>query len=395
MKIIADLHIHSRFSRACSKNINIENLEKYAKIKGLNLLGTGDFTHMKWRKELDEKLKEDEYGILRTQTGFPFLWQTEISLMYTQDGKGRRVHFVILAPNKSVVNQITETLGKKGRLDYDGRPIFGFSGIELVDMMMNISKDIEIIPAHAYTSWFGILGSRSGFDSVEECFKEKSKYIHAIETGISSDPEMNWRLSSLDKYTLVSFSDMHSFWPWRMGREATVFNCDLKYKDIINAIRTKKGLVETIECFPQYGKYHNDGHRSCGVSMSPKESRKLNKLCPVCHKEMTIGVEYRIEELADRPVGFTPKNSIPFKRLLPLAELIASVYNTTPSTKKVSIDLNKLTDKFGSELNVLLDIPEYKLESIVNEKIVNIIMKNRAGSLVVKPGYDGLYGKII
>ncbi|MBU3896790.1 MAG: endonuclease Q family protein [Nanoarchaeota archaeon] len=395
MKIIADLHIHSRFSRACSKNINIENLEKYAKIKGLNLLGTGDFTHMKWRKELDEKLKEDEYGILRTQTGFPFLWQTEISLMYTQDGKGRRVHFVILAPNKSVVNQITETLGKKGRLDYDGRPIFGFSGIELVDMMMNISKDIEIIPAHAYTSWFGILGSRSGFDSVEECFKEKSKYIHAIETGISSDPEMNWRLSSLDKYTLVSFSDMHSFWPWRMGREATVFNCDLKYKDIINAIRTKKGLVETIECFPQYGKYHNDGHRSCGVSMSPKESRKLNKLCPVCHKEMTIGVEYRIEELADRPVGFTPKNSIPFKRLLPLAELIASVYNTTPSTKKVSIDLNKLTDKFGSELNVLLDIPEYKLESIVNEKIVNIIMKNRAGSLVVKPGDDGLYGKII
>ena len=393
--IISDLHIHSRYSRACSKAINVENLEKYARLKGMNLLGTGDFTHKEWRNELDRELEEDDYGILRTKSGFPFLWQTEISLMYSQDGKGRRVHFVILAPNAEVVDQITEALGKKGRLDYDGRPIFGFSGIECVEMMMGISKDIEIIPAHAWTSWFGILGSKSGFDSVEDCFKDQTKHIHALETGLSSDPEMNWRVSSLDKFNLVSFSDMHSFWPWRMGREATVFDCKMRYKDILKCIRTGKGIVETIEVDPAYGKYHWDGHRKCDIVCSPEESRKNNRICPVCKTPMTIGVEYRVEELADRKLGYKPKGKPGFKRLLPLSELLASVYHTAVFTKKVQGESNKLIEEFGSELDVLLNADENKMRLMMPPKVVDILMKNRNGKLKMKPGYDGVYGEII
>src|SRR3989338_1842266 len=247
MNLIADFHIHSKYARACSKDITFENLEKWARIKGLNVIGTGDFQHPKWILDIKEKLKEDENGIRWSKTNFPFVLQTEISLMYTQDGKGRRVHFVILAPNLEVADQIIEALGKKGRMDYDGRPIFGFSAIELVEMMMGINKDIEIIPAHAWTPWFGILGSKSGFNSIEECFKEKSKFIHAMETGISSDPAMNWRVSSLDKYAF-------------------------------------------------------DGHRNCGVSFDPKDA-KINKICPKCKRLLTIGVQNRVDELADRQEG--------------------------------------------------------------------------------------------
>ena len=393
--IIADLHIHSRYSRACSNKITIQNLEKYARMKGVTLLGTGDFTYKAWKDEIDRELEEDDHGILRTKTGFPFMWQTEISLMYKQDGKGRRVHFVILAPNRETVNQITDALGKKGRLDYDGRPIFGFSGIECIEMMKGISKDIEIIPAHAWTSWFGILGSKSGFDSVEECFKDQTKHIHALETGLSSDPEMNWRVSSLDKFNLVSFSDMHSFWPWRMGREATVFDSKLRYKDIIKCIRTGKGLVETIEVDPAYGKYHWDGHRKCGIVCSPEESKKHNRICPVCKQPMTIGVEYRIEELADRKIGYKPKGKPGFKRLLPLSELLSAVYHTGVFTKKVQNESNKLMEEFGSELDVLLKADENKMRLMLPPKVVDILMKNRKGELKMKPGYDGVYGEIV
>ena len=247
MKLIADLQIHSRFSRATSSSLNLANLEKYAKLKGLNLLGTGDFTHPKWLAELKNELKEDGSGILTSKTGFHFVLQGEISNIYTQDGKQRRVHTLLLAKNFEIVEQINAALLKKGRLDYDGRPIFGFSCIELVEMMKEISDDIEIIPAHAWTPWYGIFGSMSGFDSVEECFKEYSHKIYAIETGLSSDPAMNWRLSSLDNYTLVSSSDAHSFWPWRLGRECNVFDIDWNYDDLVKAIRKRKGFVETIE----------------------------------------------------------------------------------------------------------------------------------------------------
>ncbi len=394
--IIADLQIHSRYARACSNQITLALLEKYARMKGLHLIGTGDFQHPKWYQEITTNLKEDEHGILRSTTGFPFLWQTEISLMYSQGGKGRRIHHLIFAPNGEVAKQIIEALGKKGRLDYDGRPIFGFSSIELVDMMLSISKDIEIIPAHIWTSWFGLLGSKSGFDSVEECFQERSKYIHALETGMSSDPAMNWRISSLDNYNLVSFSDAHSMYPWRIGREATIFDCDLQYKEILKAIRTTEGLYSTIETYPEYGKYHIDGHRACNVVLDPQEANKLGKQCPVCKKELTIGVLNRVQELADRPEGFRRTNAVPFSSVVPLTELIQAVYGIKqPSGKRVWEIYNRLIAGFGSEFQVLLHATNDELVKVVDARLAAVILKNRNGTLQIKPGADGVYGTII
>ncbi|MFH1432673.1 MAG: endonuclease Q family protein [archaeon] len=393
MKYIADLHIHSRYSRACSKDINIENLEKYARLKGVGLLGTGDFTHPEWIKEIDSKLTEDESGILRTSTGFPFLWQTEISLMYKQGGRGRRVHHVILAPGGEAARQFTDALSKKGRLDYDGRPIFGFSSIELMDMLLFISDKFMVIPAHAWTPYFGILGSKSGFDSIEECFQEKSKHVYAIETGMSSDPAMNWRLSSLDKYSLVSFSDLHSFWPWRMGREATVFDIELSYDNIFKAIKTREGLVGTIEVKPDYGRYHLDGHAKCGVVFEPEETIKHRGVCPVCGKALTVGVLYRVNELADRPDGFRPVNARDFTTLLPLSEIIKGVMGASGlATKKVWAEYYNVMKGFSSEFEVIMDAPREELVKFTSEKVADGIIRARNNGIYVKPGYDGEYG---
>jgi len=393
MKIISDLHLHSKHSRATSKQLDIDNLEKWAKVKGLNLLGTGDFTHPEWIKELKSKLTDDGNGIFKTKTGMNFLLQTEVSLVYTDMGKGRRVHNVILAPNFDVVDQITEYFLKHGRVDYDGRPIFKISCADMTDSLMKISKDIEIIPAHIWTPWFALLGSMSGYDSVEDAFKDQTKHIHALETGLSSDPEMNWRLSKLDKYSLISCSDSHSFWPWRIGREATLFDLkELSYKNIINALRTKDGLSGTIEVDPAYGKYHWDGHRACDVCLSPKESIKLNKICPKCGKPVTIGVEFRVEELADRKAGFRPEGAKDFKKLIPLSEILSSLFSCGVATKKVWAEFNKLMAEFGNELNVLLDVSKEELEKVTDKKIADAIIKNREGNIQVKPGYDGEYG---
>jgi len=394
MQVIADLHIHSKYSRATSKDMDLMHMEKYAKIKGLDLLGTGDFTHPAWFKELKENLKEHE-GILKTKEGFSFLLQTEISLMYSQEGKGRRVHLIILAPNFDTVGQINKYLGSRGRLDYDGRPIFNISCQELCKNLMDINKEIEVIPAHAWTPWFGIFGSETGFD-IEEAFKEQADNIHAFETGLSSDPEMNWRLPRLDKYSIVSFSDSHSYWPWRLGREATVFELkeNFTYKDIINAIRNKK-IDFTIETSPSYGKYHYDGHRLCNFSCSPEEAKKYNNICPVCKRPLTIGVLHRVEELAERKQGFKPKDARPFKTLLPLHEIIAAVFNTAIATKKVWQEYNKLIGSFGNEFNVLLNAQADELGKLTSQKIVDIIIKNREGKIKVIPGYDGVYGKAV
>ncbi|MBW2974116.1 endonuclease Q family protein [Candidatus Woesearchaeota archaeon] len=394
MKIISDLHIHSRFSRATSKQLDIQNLEKYARIKGVNLLGTGDFTHPEWLKELKTSLKEDGDGILRTKSGFPFILQTEISLIYTQDKKGRRIHLVLLAKDLDVVGQINEYLGKIGRLDYDGRPIFNRSCVDVVESLKKIDDSIEIIPAHCWTPWFSLFGSMSGFDSVEECFRDQARHIHALETGLSSDPAMNWRLSQLDRYSLVSFSDLHSFWPWRIGRESTIFELSsLSYKNIINAIRTKKGLKETIEFHAEEGKYHFSGHRSCNVCLSPKEALKAKDLCPKCGRKITVGVAERIEELADRPEGFRPKGAVPFRNLIPLSELIAGITGSAVSTKKVWQEYNKLIDVFGDEMSILLDADESKLKEITSDKIASIIIRNRSQKIPFRPGFDGVYGK--
>ena len=392
MKIISDLHIHSRFSRATSKNLNIENLEKYARIKGLDLLGTGDFTHPEWLKELKKELTEDETGILKTKTGFNFLLQTEISLIYTQDGKGRRVHNIILAKNFDIVEQINTALRRRGRLDYDGRPIFGIPCPEFVEMMKSIDKDIEIIPAHIWTPWFSLFGSNSGFDSVKDCFKEKAKEIHAIETGLSSDPAMNWRLSQLDNLSIVSFSDLHSYWPWRIGREATVFDCKLNYMEIINCLKNKK-IDMTIEVDPNYGKYHLDGHRACDVCMEPGDAIKNKDICPKCGKKLTIGVLHRVEELADREEGYKPKDAVPFKSLIPLSEILASLIGTSVATQKTWKEYNNLIGKFGSELNILLNVEKEELSKSAGENIADAIMKNREGRIKIKPGYDGVYGE--
>ncbi len=394
MEIIADLQIHSKYARATSRNISIENLEKYARMKGIDLLGVGDFQHPLRRKEIDENLTEDNKGILRTVTGFPFIWQTEVSLMYSQDGKRRAVHLLIFAPNTKTAEEITKFLGSRGRLDYDGRPIFGMSSVELVRELKKISDKIEIIPAHCMTPWFGLFGSKSGFDSLKECFEEETGKIYAIESGMSADPSMLGRFEEVasGKVNVVSFSDAHSFWPWRLGREATIFEIpELSYDNIIKAIRTGEGLKATIETPPEYGKYHWDGHRDCGFSCSPEETKKLGGLCPVCKKAMIIGVDNRVEEIARFSAGFKPQNAKPFYKILPLHELIALVTGSPMESKKSWEIYNRFIAEFGNELSILLKVPKERLLNF-DSKLGELIIKNREGKIKVKPGYDGEYG---
>ncbi len=395
MEIIADLHIHSRHSRATSKNINLENLEKYARIKGINLLGTGDFQHPLWNKEIKENLKEDENGILWSKAGFPFIWQTEISFMYSQGGKGRAIHLVVLAPNGNTADKIIEYLKSKGRIDYDGRPIFGISCKQFIKEVKEIDDRIEIICAHCMTSWFGIYGSERGFDSLEEAFGEQTKHIYAVESGMSANPAMLWRFK--EKFNVVSFSDAHSFWPWRMGREATILELDkLSYGNLIKAIRTGKGLKGTIETPPEYGKYHWDGHRNCNFSCSPSETKKLGGKCPKCGKGLTIGVDYRVEEIAKEKSGYKPENARVFYELIPLHELIALALGTRMESAKSWEIYNLIIERFGNELNVLMKVSrEEMLRNKINEKLVEIILLGREGKLKVKPGYDGEYGVVL
>jgi uncharacterized protein (TIGR00375 family) len=281
-------------------------------------------------------------------------------------------------------------------VDYDGRPIFGFTCPELVENVMSISKDCVIIPAHIWTPHFSLFGSLSGFDRIEDCFQEKTKHIHALETGLSSDPGMNWRLSALDRYSLVSFSDAHSYWPWRLGRECCAFDLKkINYDTITNAIKTRKNFSFTLEFFPEEGKYHFDGHRNCNFSSSPEETKKLNGICPKCKRPLTIGVLNRVEELADREPGFRPKGAVDYKSLMPLSELISFVIGNDVYTKKVWSVYEILIERFGNEFAVLLDASETELRKLVKDKLVELIMKNRAGKLKLEPGYDGVYGHLI
>lgn len=399
MRFIIDLHVHSKYSRATSKNLSIENLEKYGKIKGLDLIGTGDFQHPLHRKDIDEKLKEDDKGILRTNpdSKVGFLWQTEISLMYSQDGKRRAVHLLVFAPNSKVVDKITEYLKTKGRVDYDGRPIFGINCRQFVKELKEIDEMIEIIPAHCMTPWFGIFGSKSGFDSLKECFGEEFKHIYAVESGISADPEMLWRFEEIEEnIRVVSFSDLHSFWPWRLGREATILDIpELSYDNVIKAIRTGEGLKATIETPPAYGKYHYDGHRKCNFSCSPEKTKELKGICPICRKPLIIGVDYRVEEIAKYPKEKRPENAPRFYTLLPLHELISFKLGIGLSSKSCWSVYNRFIKEFGNELNVLLNVTkEQMLAKEFDESFVDLIIKNRNGKIKVKPGYDGTYGRL-
>jgi uncharacterized protein (TIGR00375 family) len=392
MRLILDLHIHSKHAQACSKDLDIKNLEKWARTKGIDVLGTGDFTHPEWTKELDDLLVREQDGIYYTATDQAFIYQTEISLIYTQV-KGRRIHILILAPSREVAKRITEYFGKQGRLDYDGRPIFGIPAWKVVQDLRQIDERIEVIPAHAWTPWFGVFGSKSGFDSLNECFLKETPHIHAIETGISSDILMNERLSRLDGLRKVSFSDAHSYWPWRLGREVTIVDIErLSYDNIIKAIRTGEGFWGTIEVEPAYGKYHYDGHRACSFVQSPEETKKNGKTCPVCKRELTIGVQYRVNQLADKESHTKAKLQNEIK-LLPLSEIIAMVLGKGLATKTVWTEYWNILKTGKNEFDVLLNVPKETLLSAGNPLVVDAIMHFRSGNITIDPpGYDGVYG---
>jgi len=397
MKFIADFHIHSKYARATSPRMDIQNLDKWAKIKGIKVLGTGDFTHPNWFGELKDKLEPAESGLFKVKNavqGTRFILSAEISCIYSKGGRVRKIHIVVLAPSFEAVEKINTHLDTIGNLASDGRPILGLDAKELTKIILNSSENCLIVPAHIWTPWFSLFGSKSGFDSIEECFEEYSKHIYAVETGLSSDPEMNWKLSALDKITLISNSDSHS--PEKIGREANVFDTKLDYFSIIKAIKAKdpKKFLYTIEFFPQEGKYHYDGHRNCDISLSPKESKKYNNICPRCGKSLTIGVLNRVQELADRPESSRPKSAIPFKSLVPLREIIAEALGMTVNAKRVEKNYFDLIDKFDNEFKILLDAPLQELESILPLEIAEGITRVRNGNVFIEPGYDGVYGKV-
>jgi len=421
MHFIADFHIHSKYSRATSKDMDLENLDKWAKIKGIDVLGTGDFTHPLWFKELKTKLEPAEPGLFKLrQTSkvklnngwlppgnqgqvrdLRYILTTELSCIYKKGNRTAKIHLMIFVPSLEVVEKINAHLGWLGNLKADGRPILGLDAKELAKIVLNISAEALIVPAHAWTPWFSIFGSMSGFDSIEECFDEYSKYIYVIETGLSSDPAMNWRLSKLDRITLISNSDAHS--PHRIGREANVFEGKIEdYKYLIEALRLgrrapasiKNRLTKTIEFFPEEGKYHYDGHRNCQIVFSPEETIKNKGLCPVCKKPLTVGVMSRVQKLADRPVGFKPVNSIPFVSLIPLEEIIAESFGVGVGTKTVEREYKDLINKFGNEFKILTEINQTELASAAKPEVAEGIWRVREGRVKIEPGYDGEYGKI-
>jgi uncharacterized protein (TIGR00375 family) len=382
----------------------IEEIARFAKVKGLNLVGTGDFTHPKWLKELQETLvPESDIGLYKVarnpESPVNFMITTEVSTIFTFENEVKKVHHVILTPSIETAVQINDRLAKYGNLTVDGRPTLNMNAPHLVEEVMEASSENMVFPAHAWTPWFSIFGAFSGFNSIEECYQDMTRHIYALETGLSSDPPMNWRLSKLDNFTLVSNSDSHSFWPWRIGREANVF--DLKrpsYREVVDAIRLRdrERFKFTIETDPAYGKYHWTGHRNCHVALSSREAIKLGNICPVCRRKLTKGVEQRVEELADRPAGFKPRGAVGFVHLLPLSEIIATVLGVdSPSTQQVWSIYNQLIEKFGDEYTVLIDASKEALSSVVNEKIAEAIIRVRQGQAKVVPGYDGVYGQLV
>ena len=365
-------------------------------------MGTGDFTHPDWLKEIKETLTSDQdtglFKLTSVDSMVRFVLTTEVCTIFEYKGESKKVHHVILTPSLETVVQINERFARFGSLASDGRPILNLNAPQLVEQVMEISDENMVFPAHTWTPWFSIFGAFSGFDTVEDCYQDMTKHIHALETGLSSDPPMNWRLSKLDRFALVSNSDCHSFWPWRIGREANVFELEkLTFKQVTQAITTNdpSRFKFTIETDPAYGKYHWTGHRNCKVSLSPSEAIKFGNICPICHRKLTKGVEQRVEELADRPTSFKRDGAPWFLRLLPLSEIIATVLGTdSPSTQAVWRNYTLLIDKFGDEYTVLIDAPLDAIEKVVEASIAQAIVKVRTGNAKVTPGYDGVYGQL-
>ena len=397
MRVFADLQLHSKYAMATSKDMDLEHLAEGARVKGLGLLGTGDFTHPKWFSELKSKLTPLGTTGLFSYHETTWMLSGEISTIYEKGGKVRKVHHLLYAPDFETVAQANEFLSKFSDLSSDGRPILtGIDSAGLVEGLASVSASLFVIPAHAWTPWFSVFGSKSGFDSLKECYEDQTSKIFAIETGLSSDPEMNWRISSLDGVALVSNSDSHSPNPWRLGREANAFELpQLTYKGIFDAIRLRdrSRFLFTVEVDPSYGKYHFTGHKKCGVSLSPTEAKAAGNRCPKCGKKMTVGVLQRVEELADRPEGYVPSGAIPFRRLLPLYEVISfSTGVRSLYARSVLALQDRLVRRFGDEFTVLLDAGEGDLSEVVPAKVAKAIIASREGRVRVTPGYDGVYG---
>lgn len=414
MKVLADLHIHSRFARAVSSQMTIPVISSWAKKKGIDLVATGDWTHPVWFRELKANLVEAGEGLYKlkdeSQDSPKFLLSTEISSIYSQGEKVRRIHILIFAPSFEVVEKINQELVNRGaNLLSDGRPIVGFSARALAGIALNIDKRCVIIPAHAWTPWFSLYGSMSGFDSIEECFEDLVPYVQAVETGLSSDPAMNWRISELTNRQIVSFSDAHS--PQKLGREATVFDVSaLNYENIRRAImgdKTQK-IAYTIEFYPEEGKYHYTGHRNCKVVYSPKEARKKGTACPVCGKKLTVGVMSRVETLASfdaeteserdefgvRHIKDREDRHPPYVMLVPLLEVLSEALSAGVGTKTVGDAYDHLIASIGPEFKVLLESLLEDIQRVVGLKVAEGIKKVRSGDIVIEPGYDGVFGKV-
>jgi len=381
--------------------MDIQSIAYYSQIKGLNLLGTGDFTHPFWMKNLKNVLIEvpnkNLYSLGEHKNQVFFMVTTEVCTIFEFQKKIRRIHHVIFTPNLELAEQINDALRTRGNLNNDGRPTLTMSASELIEEVISISKVNVIIPAHIWTPWYSLFGSKNGFNDISDCYQDMTKHIFALETGLSSDPPMNWRHSALDKYALISNSDSHSPYPYRLGREANVFEVEeVTYENIIDAIGSKDSthFKYTIETNPAYGRYHWTGHRKCNISVSPKESKELFGQCPICHKPLTKGVDERVNELADRLPGFQPKEAINYFHLIPLQEIIGAVLGKNSSSAIVWNIYNSLISQFGNELCILLDVPQEELEKSIEPRIVSAIIHVRRNHINVVPGYDGVYGQL-
>lgn len=392
-RFIADFHIHSRYSRACSKDLTVGELAKWAKLKGIGVLGTGDFTHPLWLQELKDAFREEGTGLYEAH-GTKFLLTAEVNTLFYKGGKAHQIHHILFVPSLEAAERVSRELESFGSLSIDGRPTLRMDAWRLADVLLGTEPRALLVPAHAWTPWFSVFGSIAGFDTIEECFEHQTKNIFALETGLSSDPAMNWRLKALDRYTLISNSDAHS--AKKLGREANIFECDLTYDAIAAALKTKdrSKFLSTIEFFPEEGKYHFDGHRNCQVRWPPQETKRHGYRCSACGRKVTVGVMHRVETLADRPEGAMPEGAIPFQRLVPLEEIIAEALGVKTGTQGVEREYQQLVYKCGSEFDALLSVPEDELRKATSARIAEGILRVRKGHVTVEPGYDGEFGKV-
>lgn len=399
--VLADLHIHSRYSYATSRDCDLPHLDLQARRKGVGLLGTGDFTHPAWRAELREQLTPAGDGVYVLREPFRlseaaisprFLITGEISCVYRRHGKTRRVHNLILLPSLEAAEAVSKRLERIGNLSSDGRPILKLDSRDLLELTLDACPEAELIPAHIWTPHYAMFGAFTGFETVERCFGDLSGHIHTVETGLSSDPPMNWRVPALDGLTLVSHSDAHS--PAKIGREADILETGVSYPELMKAIRTGEGFVGTVEFFPEEGKYHLDGHRNCGVCLTPAETAAVGGVCPVCGKPLTVGTAHRVEELADRPAGYRPENAKAFETLAPLPDVIAASMGLPAAGKKTAALYESLLRDLGTEFYILREAPIDHIHTAAGACLAEGIRRLRAGEVALRPGYDGAYGAI-